>query len=297
MHPYAKIFVAIDFSTGSDEALRQAHERASSTGAKLAVCHIIPNELRSNLLFPHLSRAAALEVPAETQRASDAVANHIEKITGLSRDDVTILVDHGTPYAEILKAAESWKADLIVIGSHGMTSSAGVLLGSVTHKIIRSAHAAVLVVRKTGPGAIVAGTDFSDPALPAIEAAVAESRRTNRALTVVHSIDLVFPAATHAGLGFGAPIPPLTDADYAALKQAAHDRLRQALKKFGASGETLVVMGPAGPALVATAKNLNAGLLVVGTIGLTGLSRMLLGSVADAAASEANCSVLITRLH
>jgi nucleotide-binding universal stress UspA family protein len=48
MIKFQKLFVAIDFSPGSDEALRQAHQRAESTGARLAVCHIDPNELRSN---------------------------------------------------------------------------------------------------------------------------------------------------------------------------------------------------------------------------------------------------------
>jgi nucleotide-binding universal stress UspA family protein len=53
MKTFRRLFVAIDFSPSSDEALRQANDRAASTGAQLAVCHIFPNELRSNLLFPN----------------------------------------------------------------------------------------------------------------------------------------------------------------------------------------------------------------------------------------------------
>ena len=62
-------------------------------------------------------------------------------------------------------------------------------------------------------------------------------------------------------MAIGAPVPMLTDADYATLKEAGNKRLREALEKSNAKGETLVVMGPAGPALVAVARNLNAGLL------------------------------------
>jgi len=40
----SKAFVAIDFSPDSNEALREAHERAESTGAQLAVCHVVSNE-------------------------------------------------------------------------------------------------------------------------------------------------------------------------------------------------------------------------------------------------------------
>jgi nucleotide-binding universal stress UspA family protein len=70
MNKFRKIFVAIDFSPDSDEALRQAHDRARSTGAHLAVCHIIPNELRSNVLFPHISQSAALNFSAEMNKIS-----------------------------------------------------------------------------------------------------------------------------------------------------------------------------------------------------------------------------------
>ena len=72
MSDFQKLFVAIDFSPGSDEALRQAHNRALSTGAQLAVCHIIPNELRSNLLFPHISRIAALKFTLDMRKIAEA---------------------------------------------------------------------------------------------------------------------------------------------------------------------------------------------------------------------------------
>jgi nucleotide-binding universal stress UspA family protein len=77
MNKFQRLFVAIDFSPGSDEALRQAHERAASTGAQLAVCHIFPNELRSNLLFPHISRIAALKVPLELNHLAEAATARV----------------------------------------------------------------------------------------------------------------------------------------------------------------------------------------------------------------------------
>ena len=46
------IFAATDFSEPADEALRQAHQRASQAGAHLVVCHIVPAPVRVNILLP-----------------------------------------------------------------------------------------------------------------------------------------------------------------------------------------------------------------------------------------------------
>jgi len=298
MHPLERIFVAIDFGTASDEALRQAHQRALSTGARLAVCHIIPSQLRSNPLFPQFNRAAAVKVPLEVDRAAEAVSNRVAEITGRTGEHVTIMVDHGSPHAELLKAAEQWNASLIVLGSHGMTSTTGIFLGSVGHKIIQCAHSTVLVARPSNrEGGIVAGTDFSDPALPAISAAIDEASRTKRPLTIVHSLELGFSMASPGAIALGELPPIVSGEDFAAMQHNARERLLEALRSFEADAEALVTTGPAGLALITAAKERNANLLVVGTTGLTGLSRILLGSVAEEVASKAPCSVLITRLH
>jgi nucleotide-binding universal stress UspA family protein len=62
-------------------------------------------------------------------------------------------------------------------------------------------------------------------------------------------------------------------------------------------GEILVTTGSAGTALIDVAKERKADLVVVGTIGRTGLRRALLGSVAETVARGAPCSVLVVRRH
>src|SRR5712691_5074957 len=201
MDNFRKLFVAIDFSPSSDEALREAHNRALSTRARLAVCHVGPNELRSNLLFPHISRIAALKFPLDMKKIAEAASARVAEVTGRTSAEFELIVDDGTPQALILSRAEEWLADLIIMGSHGQTSAADVLLGSVTDSVIRHAHCPVLVVRpEKRTRRIIAGTDFSDPALPAIKAAADEAKRVGGELTVVHSLDLVWSAAAYPAL-------------------------------------------------------------------------------------------------
>jgi nucleotide-binding universal stress UspA family protein len=298
MDKFRKLFVAIDFSPSSDEALRQTHERALSTGAELAVCHIIPNELRSNLLFPDISRITALKFPLEMKRIAEAAAVRVAEITGRTEGQFELIVDDGTPQALILSRAEEWLADLIIMGSHGQTSAADALLGSVTDSIIRHAHCPVLVVRPgKRTGGIIAGTDFSDPALPALRAAADEAERTGAELTVVHSLDLVWAPAAYPALAFGGAPFTISAEHIKELEVVATQRLEESLKQLNVSGDPVVTTGPAGRALIDIASERKADLIVVGTIGRTGLRRALLGSVAETVAKGAPCSVLIIRQH
>jgi nucleotide-binding universal stress UspA family protein len=298
MNKFRRIFVAIDFSPASDEALRQADERAKSAEAQLAVCHIVPNELRSNVLFPHISRIAALQFPREMSETAEAASARVTEVTGRTAREFELIVDDGAPQALIMSHAEEWKADLVVVGSHGQTSAADALLGSVTDSVIRHAHCPVLIVRPgRAAGRIVAGTDFSDPALPAIHAAAEEAKRTGAQLTVVHSLDLIWSAASYPAMAFGGAPINLAAGQIMELEAIATKRLEETLAQANITGETHVTTGPAGTALIDAASKPRADLIVVGTIGRTGLRRALLGSVAETVARSAPCSVLIVRKH
>jgi nucleotide-binding universal stress UspA family protein len=298
MDHFRKLFAAIDFSPASDEALKQAHERAIATGANLAVCHIVPNELRSNLLFPHISRITAMKVPLEIKQVYKAASARVKDITGRAEGEFELIVDDGTPQALILNTAEEWLADLIIMGSHGQTSAADVLLGTVTGSVIRHAHCPVLIVRPgERTGHIVAGTDFSDPSFPAIQAAADEANRVEGQLTVVHSLDMVWSLAAYPAMAFGGAPFNISPEQIEELEGIATQRLEESLRQLHITGNTLVTTGPAGTALIEIASERKADLVVVGTIGRTGLRRALLGSVAESVAKGAPCSVLIVRQH
>jgi nucleotide-binding universal stress UspA family protein len=298
MNKFQKVFAAIDFSPGSDEALRQAHERAESAGVQLAVCHIVPNELRSNLLFPHISRITALKFPLEIEHVAEAASARVTEITRRKEGEFELIIDDGTPQALILTRAEEWDADLIVMGSHGQTSAADALIGSVTDSVIRHAHCPVLITRSSNrTGRILAGTDFSDPALPALRAAADEAERVAGELMVVHSLDLVWSVAAYPAMAFGGAPFNVSAEQIKELEVIATERLEESLKQLNITGETLVTTGAAGTALIEIARERKVDLIVVGTVGRTGLRRALLGSVAETVAKGAPCSVLIVRLH
>lgn len=293
-----RILVATDLSEAADDALRQAHEWAVAAGASLEVCHIVANPMRSNPLFPQRGAGQAGEMESLMLRAQTEVGVRVATITGREASAVTLVVDDGVPYARVVQLAEERHVDVLVVGSHGYTGLRQALLGSVADKIVRYAHCAVLVARppKHKTGAVVAASDFSDPAFPALEAGAQEAKRRGGKLTMMHCLEgetaIVDPMGGIMGVGVATRAPEVT----AQLKKMARDKLHEAFTTFGAQGESLVVEGNAARAIVHAAESHEAELVCIGTHGRTGLKRLLLGSTAELVVKAAPCSVLVVRL-
>jgi nucleotide-binding universal stress UspA family protein len=293
----SKVLVATDLSEAADEAIRQGHERAREGGGELVVCHVVPDLLRSNPLFPQRAGEEMAGLLETEQQAAKAVELRVVALTGRPLDGFRLIVESGAPDAGIVRAADEVRATLVVVSSRGTTGLDRALLGSVASRVVRYAHCPVLVARpheKTGR--ILAATDFSDPALPAVAAAVEDARARAARLTLLHSID-VFP---NPAIGWGAPfgaawvVPPKELV--AEVRKSAESALQGTLQRFGVEGDILAVEGDAASAILEAARTLPAELLVLATRGRTGIARMVLGSVAEKVIAAAPCSVLAVRL-
>jgi nucleotide-binding universal stress UspA family protein len=290
------ILVAVDLSESSDEALRQAHERAEAAGGTLTVLYVVPNPMHSDPLFPHHDREVESSMKARKQALRTEVLERVQAVTGRDESAVEVVVEDGWAHVVIVRQAEQRGADLLVIGSHGSEGSKRFMLGDVAMKVVRHAHGPVLVARpRPGTGVVLLATDFSDASLPAVAAAINESRRTGARLSIMHSVDL--SPGLLAGLELSTGVmaygtPPILAAE---LREAVDDMLSDTLAQHGAEGERIVVDGPPAASIVHTATELRADLVVLGTVGRTGLPRLLLGSVAEAVVRDAPCSVLVAR--
>jgi nucleotide-binding universal stress UspA family protein len=292
----SKVLVATDLSDAADEAIRQGHERARADGGQLVVCHVVPNLLRNNPLFPQNTAGDVNGVLDLEQRALKAVELRVVAITGRALSDFRVVIDNGSPATGIVHAADEAGATLLAVSSSGATGLDRLLLGSVASRVVRYAHCAVLVARpheKTGK--ILAATDFSDPASAAVTAAVAEARRSHARLTLLHSLELLPSPAVGWGAPFGAtwvvPPPELI----AQVRTSARETLQGMLTPLGEAGDVLVPEGEPAATILDAARTLSAELIVLATRGRTGIARMVLGSVAERVIADAPCSVLAVR--
>jgi len=294
-----RTLVAVDLSPASNAALRDAALRQPK-GEPLAVCHVIPNVGAIRPLFPHLASAENAELSGLAARAEEAVRRNVEEITGLTPPAYDLFVDEGIDYAEIVRRAEEWKADRVVVGASGAGGLAR-LLGTVAERVVRYAPCAVLCVRSREPasssGAVIAATDLSAPSVPAIAEAAREAKLRGAPLVVAHALD--FGNATVASVAF-APLVTTSLVPASAIETAknlARDTIAAHLEALGAQGEVVVLDGPAASAIARLAEERAAGLVVVATRGRTGFARLALGSVAERIVHGAPCDVLAVRLE
>lgn len=148
---YERILVPVDGSATSNRGLEEALAIAAKLGSQLRLIHVIDESslamsagaFAGNIgdLFT-LLREAGESVLAEAKQRADA--------RGVAAD--TALHDNfsGRVCDEVIKEANAWRADLIVIGTHGRRGAGRVLLGSDAEQIVRLAPVPVLLVRERG---------------------------------------------------------------------------------------------------------------------------------------------------
>lgn len=144
MKLFEKILVPTDFSHNADRAMHMAVELAKGYGASILLVHVydvapyaIPEglPLYETYQITQLRDVFDKQLSEAKQRAEQAGATQVE----------TELLQ-GSAYREIVRRAEEGRFGLIVMGTHGRTGLAHMLLGSVAEKVLRHAPCPVLTV-------------------------------------------------------------------------------------------------------------------------------------------------------
>ncbi len=140
------ILCPVDFSDSSDHALKYAIALAQSYEATLKLLHVVQPPLMSvpgDPMVPEFSSEVMEDIAAASQRRLDEIAD----TTRESVPNVETEIATGSPFVEIITVAKDQNVDLIVIGTHGRTGLAHVMIGSVAEKVVRKAPCPVLTVK------------------------------------------------------------------------------------------------------------------------------------------------------
>jgi nucleotide-binding universal stress UspA family protein len=145
-----RILVPIDFSQTSKAALRYGVELARQFSAQIHLLHV-PEPL---LEWPGATYAVG--VRETMQRAECESLRHLLTDTETRELRPECAVRLGTPSSEIVRYAEEHEIDVIVMGTHGRTGVARVLMGSVAEAVVRTAPCPVLTMHRRGRESVVA---------------------------------------------------------------------------------------------------------------------------------------------
>jgi universal stress protein A len=136
-----RILVPTDFSESSLKALDYAVNFAGAQNAELLLVHVI-EPIRHTRFIPDVSEL----LEQHRTEAAEKLAE-LEKRTRRRHPKCRSEVHFGIPYDVIAGVAKKWKADLIIIATHGYTGLYHLFLGSVAERVVRIAECPVLIVR------------------------------------------------------------------------------------------------------------------------------------------------------
>jgi nucleotide-binding universal stress UspA family protein len=293
-----RVLLAYDGSESADEARDLVAAIQWPPESELRVVTAYAPYLPGSFWPDEFFDPATPEVVFEADRgAAEARAKSAVERIGRPTAAVTWAALNGRPASVVLDEAKSWTADLIVVGTRGLGPFTAALLGSVSDEIVDHATCPVLVVRRPSIARVVMAEDGSAGARTAgaVLAWPIFARSRVRVVTVgeagAHDIGAPTPGTVETALDARGRMVEAGRAAVDALARSTADRLTAA----GVTTETDVRQGDPAHEIVRAATDWKADLIVLGTRGLTGLERLLLGSVARKVLQHAPCSVLVAR--
>jgi nucleotide-binding universal stress UspA family protein len=289
-----KILLAYDGSDCAQAALDDLRSAGLPDKAEVRVVAVLETWL------PPPSGWALLEGASRASQELDALALAQGAAVSLRSLfpgwELTAHEEMGSPASALLKMADEWQPDLLVVGSHGRSAAGRFLLGSVSQKLVHEAHCSVRVARgrvqePDTPLRIVIGVDGSADSEAAVNAVAQRQWPTQTEVKMVN--------ATWDAPYLFTEMPASALAQWVAEEQARIEAsLAQAQKTLQTAGlqVTLVAQHEDPKTLLCDeAERWGADCIFVGAKGVGKWERLLIGSVSSAVAARAHCSVEVIR--
>jgi nucleotide-binding universal stress UspA family protein len=215
--------------------------------------------------------------------------------------DADVVTIDKPPAEGILAEAGRFGADVIVVGWRGHGTARRLLMGSVSHAVVRGAAASVLVVRRrpVEVSRILIGLDASAYAKRAVSFFANAPAPRHGEVTLVTAVERMgVPAQALAPAGLRGSVRAevgRVNAERVAAAQAVQERAARELRRQGWRVKLAVVTGEPLRELLAAAASARAHVVAIGARSATGVRKWLLGSVAQGVVSRCPTTVLVVR--
>lgn len=274
-----KVLLAHDFSKSSKNVVATAIELAKIFEAEVVPIHVLPDDVVNEKVKSLLNETATSKLQETADRLKDEGVKAGEPILA-----------YGSPYGVIVEAAMNVNANLILIGSGETQKGEKFLLGTTTERIIQKSEKPVFVVKENVPlnvQHILCPVDFSSTSRRALKNAITMAYRFKAELTVLSVCEL------QGSAWFTSKEDRAIENDKRCAEHKA--KFDEFLNDFNLSGlkwnKETRRGNPAEEILTAISGKM-IDLLVMGTTGKTGLSRLVIGSVTEKVIREVPCSFL-----
>jgi nucleotide-binding universal stress UspA family protein len=234
---------------------------------------------------------------ASVQAAEDAIVELVEPLRclGLQTDRAVL---RGRAADAILDRIDRHRPDIVIVGNRGRTPLERTLLGSVSAELVDGSPVPILVARKPTIDRVLVAVDGSEVASDA----VASVRRWPflaaseiRVLSVMPTHLSWSPSVAAVDGEKAMPSPRPEALESLREHEAVAAEAAALFRTVGFRSDSVVATGTPASTIVDYANDWDADLVIMGSHGRTGLTRLVLGSVARSVLHHAGCSVLIVR--
>ena len=282
-----RVLIAVDLSPGAEKVLAAAENLASTFNSEITLLTILPQPGDNS---PEMQDLTEIVREAALNKMEQYKTRLIEKGAKVS-DAITVL---GSAFDWIIRFGEDIDVNLVVLATdHGVFGKTNHGMGITAERVCRKSTKPVWVVAgepMTELNNILCPIDWSEPSRRALKNSIHLARQFNAKLTVLHvtrQLSSIF--------GFDVSIDEFQKHRYFEKEK---EHLAEFVSEFDFAGvewESRFEVGDPAEHIVAMAKTIDPELVIMGSVGRTGLSRLLMGSVAGDVIHELPCSVIMMK--
>jgi nucleotide-binding universal stress UspA family protein len=283
MSIYRKVLIAIDGSETSMHALREYIRFSKAQNPSITVVSVIP---------PYEGDLAATwtnNITASIKKQCDAALSEALKIAGEEGITIQALCEEGAIHEKIVDLADMENYDLIVMGKKGMSLIERAFVGSVTARVIGYSRQDVLIIpdgAAIGRKNLLVATDGSAYSETAARRAIEIARQYHSEIKALSVVDVTVEFMLRA--------QELYDSLVSKAKGFT-DSIKEKALAAGVKAEALVRDGEVYKVIIDVAKEYPADMIIMGSLGRTGMKRLLMGSTAERVLGHSSFPVLIVK--
>jgi nucleotide-binding universal stress UspA family protein len=307
-----KIIIAYDGSESADIALEDL-KRAGLSDDVEALAMSVADVFLPPPIDGEIDNATPAYVPDAVKHARELAQHKLEAAQALAKQaagqikslfpgwQVRSEALAESPAWALIKTADQWHPDLIVIGARGHSVFGGrLILGSISQRVLYEAKCSVRIARTSRKSAdalvrLLVGVDQSSDSNAAVEA-ICHRKWPNGSevgvLAVVDTVMAINPESSEPAAMKWIEVGEEKSWDQV---REIFEPVAEKIRRAGLHAEVLVRRGNPADQILEEADTWGADCIFVGAKGIRGIDRLLLGSVSSAVSARAHCSVEVVR--
>ena len=307
-----KILIAYDGSDWAAAALEDLKRAGLDAEAEVLVMSVadvfVPTPFNEEV-----DNGVPMYMPAAVKRAHEHAQHQLDQagvLAGRASEHIKSIfpnwrvsyhAEADSPAWAVIRKADEWQPDLIVMGARGHSVFGGrLILGSISQRVLYEARCSVRIARDSrkntdGPVRILIAVDNSSDSKAAVEAVCNRNWPVGTEVGLLAVVDTVMAVTPNPSEPSVMKWIEVGDEHNWDEVREIFEPIAQRLRSAGLRAEILIRRGNPADQILEEADTWGADCIFVGAKGTRGIDRLLLGSVSSAVSARAHCSVEVVR--